>query len=72
MIEDQGKKQVKAIEDHRKQLVAPNELIKRILISKEIVYHTKIKKNIFELIKERSCEFYNLEKGINTNNLINK
>ena len=47
MIEDQGKKQVKAIEDHRKQLVAPNELIKRILISKEIVYHTKIKKNIY-------------------------
>ena len=29
MIEDQGKKQVKAIEDHRKQLVAPNELIKK-------------------------------------------
>ena len=47
-------------------------LLKRILISKEIVYHTKIKKNIFELIKERSSEFYNLEKGINTNNLINK
>ena len=29
MIEDQGKKQEKAIEDHRKQLVAPNELIKK-------------------------------------------
>ena len=29
MIEDQGKKQVKAIEDHRKQLVATNELIKK-------------------------------------------
>ena len=28
IIEDQGKKQIKAIEDHGKQLVKSNELIK--------------------------------------------
>ena len=28
MIKDQGKKQIKAIEDHEKQLIKSNELIK--------------------------------------------
>ena len=43
--EDQGKKQIKAIEDHGKQLVESNLiLLKRILISTVTVYHLKNKK----------------------------
>ena len=40
-------------------------LLKRILISKVIVYHLKKKKKIFhELVEERSSEFRNLEKKL--------
>ena len=45
-IEDQDKKQIKAIENHGKQLGESNELTKKILISTEIAYHLKSKKNI--------------------------
>ena len=46
-------------------------LLKRILISTKIAYHLKNKKNIFnELVEERSSEFSNLEKRINSDNLI--
>ena len=45
-IEDQSKKQIKGIEDPGKQLVKSNEIIKRILILTEMVYHLKNKKKI--------------------------
>ena len=44
-IEDQGKKQIKAIENHLEQLVEPNELIQNDFIIR-IVYHMKNKENI--------------------------
>ena len=37
-IEDQGKKQMKAIEDHRKQLVESNALVKKMIIVLKIKY----------------------------------
>ena len=45
-------------------------LLKRILILTEIVYHMKNKKIFNELIRKRLSEFHNLEKRINPNNLI--
>ena len=45
-------------------------LLKRILILTEIVYHMKNKKIFNELIRKRLSEFDNLEKRINPNNLI--
>ena len=47
-IEDQSKKQITEIEDHAKQLVLSNKLIKlkRILISTEMPYHLKNKINV--------------------------
>ena len=44
-------------------------LLLRMLISTEIVYHAK-KKNIYELAQEGPYEFKNLEKRINPDNLI--
>ena len=49
-----------------------NELTKKILISTEIAYHLKSKKTFNKLVEERSSEFWNLEKRINRNNLIDK
>ena len=65
-IEDQGKKQIKPIVGHRKQLVESNELIKKMLISTKIVYYLQNQKKIFnELIEEISSGFKDLEKRIN-------
>ena len=48
-------------------------LLKKILISTEIVYHLKNIKNIFnELVEERSSKFKNLEKRIDPDNLVYK
>ena len=44
-IEDQGKKQIKAIENHLEQLVESNELIQNDF-SIRIVHHMKNKENI--------------------------
>ena len=65
-IEDQGKKQIKPIVGHIKQLVESNELIKKMLISTKIVYYLQNQKKIFnELIEEISSGFKDLEKRIN-------
>ena len=46
-------------------------LLERILISIEIAYHLKNKKNILnELVEEMSSKFWNLEKRNNSYNLI--
>ena len=45
-IEDQGKKQIKATKDHGKQLAEFDEIIRKDLISTEIVCHLKNKKHI--------------------------
>ena len=72
-IEDQGKKQIKATEDHEKQLVESNELIKKDFnIDRDSVPHEEQKKIFNELIRERSSEFHNSEERINPNNLIYK
>ena len=71
MNEDEGKKQIKAVEDHKKQLVEPDELITKDF-NIEIVYYLKNKKVFNELVEERSSEFKNLEKRINPDNLIYK
>ena len=71
MNEDEGKKQIKAVEDHEKQLVEPDELITKDF-NIEIVYYLKNKKVFNELVEERSSEFNNLEKRINPDNLIYK
>ena len=47
-------------------------LLKRTLISTDIVYQIKNKKIFNEFIRERSSEFHNLEKRIHPDNLINK
>ena len=45
-------------------------LLKRILISTEIVYH--LKKKFKKLVEEKSYEFQNLKEKVNPNNLIYK
>ena len=45
-IENQGKKQIKAIEDHGNNWLNLMNLLRRILILIEIVHHMKNKKNI--------------------------
>ena len=47
-------------------------LLKRILISTETVYHLKDKKIFNELDEEKSYKFQNLKEKINPNNLIYK
>ena len=47
-------------------------LLKRILVLTEIVYHLKNKKIFNRLLEERPPEFRNLEKRINSDNLIQK
>ena len=47
-------------------------LLKRISISTDIAYHLKNKKIFNELIRQRSSEFWNLAKRINSDNLIYK
>ena len=68
----QDKKQIKAIEDHVKQLVEFNKLIKKDLnIDIDSIPLEEEKITFNELLKERSSEFENLEKP-NPDNLIYK
>ena len=67
-IENQGEKQIKALEDHGQQLVEYNELIKKDFnIDRDSMSHVEQKKVFNKVIRERSSEFYNLEKRINCN-----
>ena len=72
-IEDQGEKQIKATEDHGKQLVVSNEIIKKDFnIDRNSVLLEEQKNVLNELVEKRSSEFMNLEKEINSDNLICK
>ena len=67
-IENQGEKQIKALEDHGQQLVEYNELIKKDFnIDRDSMSYVEQKKVFNKVIRERSSEFYNLEKKINCN-----
>ena len=71
MIEDQGKKQIKAVEVHLKQLVESNKVIKKNFnINRDSTPLEEQKKIFNELITERSSEHWNLEERINSDNLI--
>ena len=64
-IEDQDKKQIKAIEDHRKQLVESNELIKNDFnIDRDSMALEEQKKVFNKLVDEWSSKFRNLEKQL--------
>ena len=61
-IDDQGKKQIKALEKHEKQLVESNELVKKDLnISRDLPFD-KQRKIFNEPFEERSSEIKDLEK----------
>ena len=65
-IENQGEKQKKPLEDHGQQLVEYNELIKKDFnIDRDSMSYVEQKKVFNKVIRERSSEFYNLEKRIN-------
>ena len=67
-IENQGEKQKKPLEDHGQQLVEYNELIKKDFnIDRDSMSYVEQKKVFNKVIRERSSEFYNLEKRINCN-----
>ena len=54
-IENQGKNQIKAIEDHGKQLVESDEIIRKDFnINRDIIPLEKQKKIFNELVEERS------------------
>ena len=62
-IENQGEKQKKPLEDHGQQLVEYNELIKKDFnIDRDSMSYVEQKKVFNKVIRERSSEFYNLEK----------
>ena len=69
-IEEQGKKQIKAIDDHGKKWLNLMNLLKKIIISIEIVYHLINKKIFNKFVEEKSYEFQNLKEKINHENLI--
>ena len=57
-IEGQRKKQIKSIENHGKQFIDSNELIKKTVA----VYQLKNRKSFNETVEERSSKFRNFEK----------
>ena len=62
-IADQIKKQIKAIADHGKQLVEPNEPIKKDFnIDRDSIPHEKQTKIFNELVEKKSFEFQNFKK----------
>ena len=69
-IEEQGKKQITAIDDHGKKWLNLMNLLKKIIISIEIVYHLINKKIFNKFVEEKSYEFQNLKEKINHENLI--
>ena len=57
------------MENNRLNLI---KLLKKILISVEIVYHLKNQKKINKFLEEKSYKFNNLKEKINLDNLIYK
>ena len=74
MIEGQRKKQIKAIEEHGKQLVKSNAIISGndFNIDRDNVSLEKQKEIFHELLKERASELNGMDDKINPNNLVCK
>ena len=74
MIEGQRKKQIKAIEEHGKQLVKSNAIISGndFNIDRDNVSLEKQKEVFNELLKERASELNVMDDKINPNNLVYK
>ena len=71
-IEDQEKKQIKAIEDHGKQSIESDKITKKDFnIGRDSVPLEEPKK-INKFLEEKSYKFNNLKEKINLNNLIYK
>ena len=71
--EDQAEKQIKALEEHGKQLVEFNEFVKNDFNNNEGSIPFPEQRKIFnKLVRGRSSEFKYLEKRINPDNLIYK
>ena len=72
-IEDQGEKQIKAIEDHEKQVVESNKLVKKDFnIDRDSIPFEEQKKIVNELVEKKSYKFQNLKEKNNLNNLMYK
>ena len=70
-IEDQGEKEIKEIEDHRKEFVKCNELMKKDFnIEKDDILLEKQKEIFNKLFAEKSFEFQKEKEKTNPNNLI--
>ena len=71
--EHQGEKQKRAVEDHGKQLVESNELIKEDFnIGRGNIPLEEQNKIFNDFVKKKSSEFRSLEKRISADNLIYK
>ena len=58
MIEEQGKKQIKSIQDHRKQLAGSNELIKKDFnIDRDSTPLEERQKYLIDLLKKNLLKF---------------
>ena len=72
-IQDHGKKQIKALEGHGKQLVESDELAKKDFnIDIDSIPFDKQRRIFNEIVEERSSKFKDLENRINPDNLIYK
>ena len=74
MIEGQRQKQIKAIEEHGKQLVKSNAIISgnNFNIDRDNISLEKQKEIFHELLKERASELNGMDDKINPNNLVCK
>ena len=71
MIEDRGKKQIKAIGDHGKQMVESNTLVKENFnIDRDSIPLEEKKKLMNLLLKKGLLTFGSYKKKINSDNLI--
>ena len=71
--EDQGKKEIKALKEHEKQLVESNRLVKKDFnTDRDSIPFDEQRKVFNELDEERSSEFQDLEKRINPDTWIYK
>ena len=69
-IEDQGEKQIKATEEHGKQLVESNALVKEMVMIVEIITNYFWKKKIYiEFVAECKNEVNTLSEKIKYNDL---
>ena len=72
-IEDQGKKEIKALKEHEKQLVESNRLVKNDFNTDRDSIPFDGQRKVFNgLVEEKSSEFQDLEKRINPDNWIYK